>query len=224
MKPIEKSERYTLSQLVVQNIKQLILERNLSPGDKLPAERELAQVVGVSRAILREALRALESFGIVEIKHGEGTYVSAHFLHPLVEQLSFVMQMNNPQATADIRDIRYWLEAAALNALPGAEASGWEALAQAAERYADPALAADERAEADAQLHLSLIALTGNRTLLQLAEPFVRQTLPRADDEALPARAEEHARYIAAARDGDTLLARELLHAHLATSSSSPRP
>lgn len=115
MKPIEKSERTTISKLVVQNLKQLILERGIVPGEKLPAERELSQTLGVSRAILREALHSLESSGILEIKHGEGTYVVLNFMNPLFEQLLFILQMDK-KIVHEIHEVRYLLEAAALAA------------------------------------------------------------------------------------------------------------
>lgn len=221
MKPIEKSERYTLSQLVVQNLKQLILERNMAPGEKLPAERELSQILGVSRAILREALRSLESFGILEIKHGEGTYVAANFLNPLFEQLSFVLQMNE-KTVQEIHEVRYLLEAAALAAAPSPSPEVWEELQRLADDYANPELPLAERAALDAKFHLTLIGSLQNKTLVYLAEPFVQQVkVETVSESTIVQRSREHTLYLDAIRKGDMLLAKNILLEHLSTSSSS---
>jgi GntR family transcriptional repressor for pyruvate dehydrogenase complex len=68
----------------------LIRSQQLRPGDKLPAERELALTMGVSRPVLREALRALSLMGIVDIRHGDGTYITALEPQRLVSHLDFV--------------------------------------------------------------------------------------------------------------------------------------
>ena len=65
-----------LFEQAVEQIKGLILEGHLKPGDKLPSEKELGKMLDVSRASVREALRSLESNGIVEVKSGSGTYIA----------------------------------------------------------------------------------------------------------------------------------------------------
>ncbi|WP_309120302.1 GntR family transcriptional regulator [Paenibacillus sp.] len=221
MKPIEKSERYTLSQLVVQNLKQLILERKMAPGDKLPAERELSQILGVSRAILREALRSLESFGILEIKHGEGTYVAGNFLNPLVEQLAFVLQMNE-KTFQELHEVRFLLEAAALASVPTPNPELWDELQELSDQFAGPALDLEERAAIDARFHLAVIGSLQNQTLLYLAKPFVQQLSVRLLTEAdIQKSAEEHTSYLNAIRTGDMALAKTILQEHLSTKNSN---
>ncbi len=73
----------SLSEQIAERILNLIKDKKLKPGDKLPAERELAQAMQVSRPSLREALRALSIINVVEIRHGSGTYVC----HPTPEAL-----------------------------------------------------------------------------------------------------------------------------------------
>ena len=62
-------------QVVVAHIRDLIEKGLVRPGDKLPAERDLAAKIGVSRPTLRVGLRALAAMGIVESRHGSGTYI-----------------------------------------------------------------------------------------------------------------------------------------------------
>lgn len=227
MKPIDKSERYTLTQLVVQNLKQFILDRNMQPGDKLPAERELSLILGVSRAILREALRSLESFGILEIKHGEGSYVATNFVNPLFEQLSFIVQMN-AKTVREIHEIRYLLEAAALAAHPTPTSAIWAELEQLADQYANPELSHTQRTALDAKLHLTLIRSLGNQTLVYLAEPLIQQVpMKELDLNGIEQSVQEHKRYLEAVRNGDMTLAAAILLEHLSdnssTRSSNPR-
>src|ERR687894_1608918 len=72
----------------------LITQRQLKAGDRLPAERELAASMGVSRSSLREALRALTVLGVTEMRHGTGTYVSSLEPELLVRPLTFVLSLS----------------------------------------------------------------------------------------------------------------------------------
>lgn len=88
-------ERSALSERIVERLLSLIEERELQPGDKLPPERELASVMGVSRPPLREALRALSMMNVLEIRQGDGTYVTSLEPSLLVEHLDFVFSLDD---------------------------------------------------------------------------------------------------------------------------------
>lgn len=62
---------------VIDQIKEMLNRGELKPGDQLPSEREFAELLGISRVSLRQALTVLETLGIVEIRHGEGTFISS---------------------------------------------------------------------------------------------------------------------------------------------------
>src|SRR3954451_19377615 len=72
-----------------ERIKKLIIDRRLPSGAPLPTEPELMEFLGASRNSVREALKALQAMGIVEIRHGFGTYVGAMSLTPMIEGLTF---------------------------------------------------------------------------------------------------------------------------------------
>ncbi|MEU6317515.1 FCD domain-containing protein [Streptomyces sp. NPDC047009] len=72
-----------------ERIKRLIVDRRLPPGATLPTESELMALLGASRNSVREALKGLQAMGIVEIRHGFGTYVGPMSLAPMVEGLAF---------------------------------------------------------------------------------------------------------------------------------------
>lgn len=66
-----------VSEDIIEQVRDMVTSGRLKPGDRLPAERELAQTLSVSRSAVREAIRAMESLGIVEARAGEGTFVAA---------------------------------------------------------------------------------------------------------------------------------------------------
>ena len=77
-------------QLVIDHIKDDILNGVLKPGDRLPGERELAEQLGISRNSVREGLRILENMGVTASRHGAGHYVSLNFDVPMTEMLSLI--------------------------------------------------------------------------------------------------------------------------------------
>lgn len=66
------------SEKIAMEIKNLVIEKKFLPGQKLPNERKLAEEMGVSRTVLREALGSLNASGVIEIKRGVGTFISEH--------------------------------------------------------------------------------------------------------------------------------------------------
>jgi len=76
---------------IVRQIRHLIKKGRLKVGDKLPPERDLAQAFKVSRASVREAIRVLESAGLVKTRVGNGTYVETGSVENLVEPLATVV-------------------------------------------------------------------------------------------------------------------------------------
>ncbi|RNF40848.1 FadR/GntR family transcriptional regulator [Planococcus salinus] len=101
---------------IVLDIRKMIQQENLRPGDRIPSERELAERLEVGRSTVREALRSLELLGLIETRRGEGTFLSDHRNHRLVEVLStFILQDN--QSQNDVRETRLIHELAALKAI-----------------------------------------------------------------------------------------------------------
>src|SRR5512134_3126107 len=80
-----KSERKTLTEIALQELRQAILGGTFQPGSQLPTEAELCDMLGVSRTVVREALRVLEDDGLVARRHGVGTFVRNH---PILKNLN----------------------------------------------------------------------------------------------------------------------------------------
>jgi GntR family transcriptional repressor for pyruvate dehydrogenase complex len=84
----------------IETIKEMIVRGELTAGQRLPAERDLAARLGVSRPSLREAIRALIALNILESRHGEGTFVSSLEPELLAEPIDFLLQVNTTALVA----------------------------------------------------------------------------------------------------------------------------
>ena len=88
-------KRNAISEAIIARLLTMIKEGELKPGAKLPPERELVEMMQVSRPSLREALRALSVMNIIEIRQGDGTYITSLEPELLVEHLDFVFSLND---------------------------------------------------------------------------------------------------------------------------------
>ena len=153
----------------------LIVEMDLDPGDALPAEPELMRTLGVSRNSVREALKGLQAFGIVDIRHGYGTYVGSAQLRSMAPGLLFhsrlAVRRENPRALRDIVEVRALLESGLIRR------SALELAPADLDRLREEldALAADGdagRAGHDRRFHELLYEPLGNALALQLIALF----------------------------------------------------
>ena len=111
---MERKLRGPSLNVVTQNhIKDFIIENNLEPGDPLPPEGEFAKELGVSRGPVREAVKSLESLGIIEVRRGEGLFVREWNFDPVLETLQFGMRVS-PETLVELYQIRKWLEIAVI--------------------------------------------------------------------------------------------------------------
>ena len=103
----------SLSRSVRDYIKDYIVSNNLKAGDALPSEGQLSEELGISRSPVREAVKALQSLGIIEARHGEGLFVREWNFEPVLETLNYGMRIN-PKTLAELYQIRVWLEMAVI--------------------------------------------------------------------------------------------------------------
>ncbi|MFD3445331.1 FadR/GntR family transcriptional regulator [Microbacteriaceae bacterium 4G12] len=101
---------------IVKQIRSIIEEDKLQPGDRLPSERELSARLNVGRSSVREALRSLELVGLIETRRGEGTFVRNFYEHSLVQLIAtFVLQDNKTKQ--DLLQMKALVEKEALRML-----------------------------------------------------------------------------------------------------------
>lgn len=90
---VSMSQKHKVYQSVLQELRKFIEVNHLKSGDKLPSERQLAEKLQAGRSSVREALRAIELLGIIETRHGEGTFLSSYQPMQTVEILaSFILK------------------------------------------------------------------------------------------------------------------------------------
>jgi len=97
----------------ISRIKQMILDGELKPGDRLPPENELSAHLGLSRSSLREAVKALELIKVLDVRRGDGTYVTSLEPQLLLEAVSFVLDLHQDASVLDLFAVRRILEPAA---------------------------------------------------------------------------------------------------------------
>lgn len=102
--PVKSTKIY---EIVMEQIKDIVIKGKLKSGDKLPSERELCDKLQVSRSSIREALKALQTLGLIESRHGEGNFINQNFRNSLLEPLSIVFLLlgSNSENVYELRKI-----------------------------------------------------------------------------------------------------------------------
>ncbi len=96
-------------EFVINSFKELLLTKKLRPGDSIPSETALAESLNVSRGTIREAMKILSAFGIIEIKRGDGTYIASSIGNALFDPFLFNLIMSDAD-TRQIVELRELLE------------------------------------------------------------------------------------------------------------------
>ncbi len=106
LKPIKTKKIY---EVIVDQIRQLVLDGHVKPGDKLPSERHLVESFKVSRASIREALSALEMMGLLEVRTGEGAYIRQLHADSMATALTWALSMEK-SSILEIFEVRRMME------------------------------------------------------------------------------------------------------------------
>ena len=106
--PVKPIQKKSIPEAIIHELKSLIDSGHITPGNKLPGERELAQMLNVSRPSLREALRALSLLGILDNRQGNGTYLASSNQWP-IEPFSIMLSIKKG-ALLDIFEARESIE------------------------------------------------------------------------------------------------------------------
>lgn len=202
-----------LTEVVRQYLTDLIINGHLLPGDSLPTQTQLADDLGVGRSSVREAVKALETLGLVEVRHGDGLYVREYNFDPVVETFTYGLRYD-PSAFSDLLQIRVWLETAVIgDAVEQMDEGYLQQLDTVMERWAKKVEAGQPYAEDDQQFHRTLYETLGNTTLVKLLDVFWVafgsvgiETIKKDLDPVKTLR--EHQAILDAVRAGDTSKAR----------------
>ncbi|MFI9364490.1 FadR/GntR family transcriptional regulator [Kitasatospora sp. NPDC053057] len=211
----------SLTDKAIARIRQMIREGELPPGAKLPPEQQLAAELGLSRNLMREAVKALVVARVLEIRRGDGTYVTSLAPGLLLEGLGGAVELLQGDTVLELTEVRRLFEPAA-TALAATRSTD-EDLAEI-ERHLSAMRDAQDDVELltchDAAFHRAVVHATGNETLATLLEHVSGRTLRarvwRGLTDADAARrtiAEHEAIYRAlVARDPNLAQAAALMH------------
>jgi GntR family transcriptional repressor for pyruvate dehydrogenase complex len=212
--------RQTLAQQVLHSLRDYIAVHRLRPGDHLPAEGELATALGVSRNTLREALKALQTVGMVSRHPKRGTVLQpVNFA--LLAEVAQCQLLNSPADLAEVFVARRLLE---VSILPLVAANATEQQFQEIEAAIRLMEAEIEQGrvgvEADIAFHRALVGAANNKLLAQfgaIVQEFFRDVRSRLlVDEANQRRVlRDHRQIVAALRRGEVAAAQRLMEAHL---------
>src|ERR1700726_1611982 len=109
--PVYKVVRTSrLYEQIVQQIEDSVLKGTLKPGDQLPAERELAQQLGVSRTAVREAVKTLREKGLVEAYSGRGTFITNGTSNAIRQSLDLMIRIGQHEGSTHLAELRQILE------------------------------------------------------------------------------------------------------------------
>jgi DNA-binding FadR family transcriptional regulator len=202
----------------IDKIRERIVSGVWRPGDRLPKESELAAELGLSRNSLREAVRALSQLRVLEVRQGDGTYVSSLEPDLLLESTGFVSHLLLGETAVALYEVRRILEAAAarIDDQEKIELGHSLDLMRAAKTV-------EELVDADVAFHAVIARAAGNPVLTSLLASLATRTLRvrlwhgRAADDALDVTREEHRRIFEAIMQGDPELARAAASAHIAS-------
>ncbi|MEV0287020.1 MULTISPECIES: FadR/GntR family transcriptional regulator [unclassified Kribbella] len=99
-----------LTDVAIEKIKAMILDGRLKPGDRLPREADLAEQLGISRSPLREAVSVLSMLRILDVRRGDGTYVTSLSPDLLLETIGFIIDFHQDSSILDLFELRRALE------------------------------------------------------------------------------------------------------------------
>ncbi|ARP69429.1 FadR family transcriptional regulator [Streptomyces pluripotens] len=206
----------------IEKIKAMIVSGALGPGDRLPKESELAAGLGLSRNSLREAVRALSLMRILDVRQGDGTYVTSLDPQLLLEAMSFVVGFHRDDTVLEFLAVRRILEpAATVLAASRMSEQQLDALSAGLDALgSEPS--AEELAAADLEFHRGIARASGNSVLCSLLDglsgPTARARIWRelAQEDAVGRALQEHRAILGALRDRDAEAARSWATVHIA--------
>ncbi|MGQ5651479.1 FadR/GntR family transcriptional regulator [Streptomyces sp. EKR5.2] len=217
-----------VSQLIVDQIRMLLKEERLQPGDRLPSERELCTQFGVSRVTVREALRSLEASGLVEIRLGArgGAFVTAPSSRRVGEGLADLLSLS-PLTATEVTEARLVFE---LGIVPliveRATEEDLDALRALCDEHAEAVKQGTYDMEMSADFHTRVAACTHNGAIEMLVQSFhgpLLMSLREAqsiEPQMGHRGSKEHRKFVEAIAARDAEAATEIMRTHLQRTAS----
>lgn len=216
---MEPIRRINLTSQVMESVKSYIIENDLQAGDRLPTEKELMAMLGVSRNILREALKSIEAVGLIEIRVGDGTYVADFDYANVMSAVSFAISRTK-QEMKHFVESRLIIEVGAIEGIvSNVQDSDIEELDKLLKGY-DGAKSVSEAANWDMKFHEKLLSISYNPILCEFGS-FLAKFFMEAQHfvtlEKKPDTATSHRDLLMAIKEKNKKLARQILRKHILT-------
>ena len=226
MRDIAPVKKIKISDEVTHALENIIIENDLAPGDKLPSQAELSEKLQVGTRSIREAIRTLESRGMVETRHGKGVFVKENNMDYFLETLmgSFVFHFpEQKDLLVDLTNTRRIIESQAIHDVAIDPPRGFIS------HFARIVDDLDVKAEAkkidsynllDMELHRSIIEATENKILISLYK-YLNELLMRSFSKtgyvrgSLETSIQDHHQMLQAITARDGVRAKEIMERHI---------
>lgn len=210
-----------LTDEAILKIKGMILSGELKPGDRLPPENQLSGALGLSRSSLREAVKALEIIRVLDVRRGDGTYVTSLTPSLLLDAMSFVVDIHQDASVLELFEVRRILEpAAAALATPRVTAADVQHL-RGLLTQVDGTTSVDDLVAHDIVFHRHICELSGNAYLSRLLDTLSGSTLRArvwrglTEDGSVERTLTEHRAIVDALESGDAGLVSAQVTVHV---------
>ena len=215
-----------LTESAIAKLRDMISTGSLQPGDRLPSEAELAVQLGASRNTAREAIRALVTARVLDVRRGDGTFVTSLRPELLLDGISFAADLLQTDFSLELVAVRRILEGAAT----GLAAQRMDDVVRAELRVCLQQMRAAESHEVvvqfDTRFHSIIAAASGNATLASMLGGVSSQTIRARvwrgdiDQSAIARTIQQHEDIFAALVAGDPVLAESAAVLHVATTEA----
>ena len=205
----------------ISTIKSMIVSGALAPGQRLPPEKELSERLGLSRNSLREAVKSLEMIRVLDVRRGDGTYVTSLEPRLLLEAMSFVVDLHQDSSVIEIFEVRRVLEPFAAGLAAATITDDELALLTATLTSVDEHTPVEELVSHDLEFHRIIAQASGNAYLASLLDSMSSSTIRAriwrgiTQDHATERTLMEHAAILDALRAHDAARTTDALAAHV---------
>jgi GntR family transcriptional repressor for pyruvate dehydrogenase complex len=214
------------TEAAIGRLRGMIASGALRPGDRLPPEAELAAQVGASRNTVREAVRALVTARVLDVRRGDGTYVTSLRPELLLDGVAFAAEMLQADHALELIEVRRILEGAATSlAARHVDAATLDALSTCLERMR-AAETHEVLVQHDAEFHGMVATASGNATLASMLAGISVQTIRtrvwrgNVDQQVIARTIAQHEDILRALVSRDPVLAHATATVHVATTEA----
>ena len=167
-----------LTDEAITRIRTMIRAGDLPPGSRLPAENQLSAQLGISRSGIREAVKVLASARVLDVRRGDGTYVTSLAPALLLEGVGFAIELLQGEMLLEVMEVRRLLEPAATAAAAGRISERQlDVLDDLLRSMRSVAADAEKLMQCDIAFHRAVVTATGNETLTSLLDGLSGRTV-----------------------------------------------